>query len=70
MRDWLVAIRKEKEGKTQTEVARAVGVTQQAYCLIELEENRPSIDTAKAIAAALNFEKYGLDWTKFYEDGR
>ena len=49
MRDWLVVIRKEKEGKTQAEVARTVGVTQQAYCLIELGENRPSIDTANAI---------------------
>ena len=66
MSNWLMLIRKEKEGKTQAEVAKEAGISQQAYCLIESGTNRPSVDTAKAIAAALHFEKYKLDWTKFF----
>lgn len=47
----------------QIEVAAAVGITQQMYWMIENGERRPSVETAKKIAAVL-----GFDWTLFYPD--
>ena len=60
MRKWLIEIRK---GRTQAQIAKAVGISQQMYSAIELGERRPSIEVAKKIAAVL-----GFDWTRFYED--
>ena len=60
MRKWLIELRK---GYTQTQIAEAVGITQQMYSFIELGERRPSVEVAKKIAAVL-----GFDWTRFYDD--
>lgn len=62
MRDWLVAIRKEK-GVSQKYVAENVHIAQPSYCTIESGRTCPSVGTAKAIAAVL-----GFDWTRFYEE--
>lgn len=58
----LEAIRREKN-MTQKEVAEAVGITQVSYSNIENGKRRPSVSTAKRIAAVL-----GFDWTEFYDD--
>jgi transcriptional regulator with XRE-family HTH domain len=50
---------------SQETLAGIVGIGQGGYSMIELGERRPSVDTAKKIAAAL-----GFDWTRFFEDGQ
>ena len=60
MRKWLIDIR---NGRTQAQIAKAAGITQQMYSFIELGERRPSVEVAKKIASVL-----GFDWTRFYED--
>lgn len=60
---WLKTIR-IKEGYVQKDVSNAAGISQPSYCNIENGERKPSVDTAKKIAAFL-----GFDWTMFYEDG-
>lgn len=60
MRLWLKNIRKDNRQETVAEMA---GITQQMYSAIELGERRPSVDVAKRIAAALDFE-----WTRFFEE--
>ena len=60
MRKWLIDIR---NGRTQAQIAKAAGITQQMYSFIELGVRRPSVEVAKKIAAVL-----GFDWTRFYED--
>jgi transcriptional regulator with XRE-family HTH domain len=47
----------------QIEVAEKVGITQQMYWMIENGERRPSVETAKKIAAVL-----GFDWVLFFPD--
>ena len=59
---WLKHIRIDADMK-QVEVASKVGITQQAYWMIENGYRRPSVATAKQIAAVL-----GFDWTKFFPD--
>ena len=60
MRKWLIDIR---NGRTQAQIAKAAGITQQMYSFIELGERRPSVEVAKKIAAVM-----GFNWTLFYED--
>jgi len=60
LRKWLIELRK---GYSQTQIAEAVGISQQMYSAIELGERRPSVEVAKKIAAVLGFH-----WTKFFED--
>ena len=60
MRKWLIELRK---GYTQTQIAEAVGITQQMYSAVELGVRRPSVDVAKKIAAVMGFK-----WTRFFED--
>jgi len=60
LRKWLLDLRK---GRTQAEVAKEAGITQQMYSFIELGERRPSVEVAKKIAAVMGFH-----WTKFFED--
>lgn len=45
---------RESGGLAQEQVARLVGVTKQAICNLEQRDARPSIDTCRAIVAALN----------------
>lgn len=60
MREWLIKLR----GNTsQAEIAKKCGISQNFYSWIELGERRPSVETAKKIAAVLGFE-----WTRFFED--
>ena len=58
----LKTIRQEKK-LTMREVAERAGVTESFYCLIENGARKPSVRTAKAIAAVL-----GFDWTEFFSD--
>jgi len=60
LRKWLIEIRK---GRSQAQIAEAVGISQQMYSAIELGERRPSVEVAKKIASVM-----GFDWTRFYED--
>jgi len=62
MRTWLREIRKEKK-MLQREVANPIGISSAYYTFIEKGKRRPSVETAKKIAAVLGFE-----WTKFFED--
>ena len=62
MQNWLSAKREEK-GMSQAAVSRAVGIKQPSYCCIENGKRRPSVDTAKKIAAVL-----GFDWTRFFDE--
>ena len=64
MRCWLRTLR-EKAGMTQTQVAKAAGITKQMYSYIENGKRCESdkCDTEKAIAAVL-----GFDWTLFFPD--
>ena len=57
---WLVDLRGERH---QADIAKAVGISQQAYSAYEHGMRTPYVPTAKAIAKRLEF-----DWTLFYED--
>ena len=59
---WLKHIRIDAD-MTQIEVAERVGISQQMYWMIENGERRPSVETAKKIAAVL-----GFNWTEFFPD--
>lgn len=61
MRNWLIAIRKQR-GLTQVEVAEKVGISQPSLCDIERGITSPRPDTAKKIAEVLDFP-----WTKFFD---
>lgn len=67
VRQWLIEIR-EKQKMTQDIVAKQVGITRQMIGMIENEKANPHPSTAKAIAEALEFDKYGLSWTAFFDD--
>lgn len=54
---------REARGVRQIDVCKNAGLSQGFYCLIESGARRPSVETAKRIAAYLDF-----DWTLFYED--
>ena len=61
-RDWLKAQRL-KRNLSQAYVAERAEITQSAYFYIENGERRPSVETAKKIAAVL-----GFDWVLFFPD--
>lgn len=48
---------------TIREVGEHTGISESFYCMIENGERRPSVETAKKIAAVL-----GFDWTLFFPD--
>jgi transcriptional regulator with XRE-family HTH domain len=60
LRKWLIDIR---NGRTQAQIAKAAGITQQMYSFIELGVRRPSVEVAKKIASVM-----GFNWTLFFED--
>lgn len=62
MREWLRKARTEKN-MTELEVARLSNIAQPFYHNIEMGKKRPSVDTAKRIAATL-----GFSWTLFFTD--
>jgi putative transcriptional regulator len=59
-RTWLLEYRGDK---TQQEVADKAGIERSYYTQIENGDRNPSVDTAKKIATALDF-----NWTIFFED--
>ena len=59
LRDWLVALR---AGRSQSKVAREIGIAQSTYASIETGYRTPSVETAKRIADVLGFQ-----WTQFFE---
>lgn len=59
---WLVKAREDKK-MSQCDLAKEVGLSQQAISTYENGERTPSVDTAKAIAKVLGFK-----WTKFFDD--
>lgn len=48
---------------TQDEVARRAGIGRASYANIENGARKPSVRTARAIAAVLDF-----DWTEFFNE--
>jgi transcriptional regulator with XRE-family HTH domain len=67
MRDWLKEIR-ENLNTSQLKIAHNIGISQNYYSDIENGNRRPSPEVAQRIAAEMHFDKYGIDWTKFYEN--
>ena len=59
---WLIDKRKSR-GLSQNSVAKACGISQQAYSFIENSTRRPSVQVAKKIALTLRF-----NWTLFFEN--
>jgi len=64
MRTWLVDLRR-KSGLSQMAVAKAAGMAQSYYAMIETGDRGHPLPagTAKRLAAVLGFE-----WTRFFED--
>lgn len=60
MREWLIAIRKQK-GLSQAAVCKAVGIKQPTYWEYEHGKSTPKPTTAKKIGELL-----GFSWTLFY----
>ena len=60
MRDWLVTLR---AGRSQSKVAKEIGIAQSTYASIETGYRTPSVETAKKIADVL-----GFPWTRFFEN--
>ena len=52
-----------KKNLTMRQVCDAVDISEGYYSMIESGERRPSVETAKKIAAVL-----GFDWTQFFPD--
>lgn len=48
---------------TMRQVSDSCGISEGFYSMIESGERRPSVETAKKIAAVL-----GFDWTMFFPD--
>lgn len=60
IRHWLIELRGDK---TQEEIAKESGISQNFYSWIEKGKRTPRPIIAKRIAAVL-----GFDWTRFYSD--
>lgn len=58
-------LRKLRENKKLTirEVCEEAKISESMYSMIENEKRRPSVETAKKIAAVL-----GFSWVRFFED--
>lgn len=67
MRTWLKAVR-EGKNLSQKELVDLIGISSRFYSYIEAGKRRPSPEKAKSIAKTLDFENFGLDWTKFFEE--
>ena len=52
-----------KKNLTMRQVCDEVDISEGYYSMIESGERRPSVETAKKIAAVLRF-----DWTQFFPD--
>lgn len=56
--------KRECAGLTQMQLSDASGVKRTTIAMIETGKNLPSVETAKALANALDF-----NWAEFFEDG-
>lgn len=58
-------LKQQRESKKMTirEVCEAAKISNSMYSMIENEKRRPSVETAKKIAAVL-----GFSWVRFFED--
>ena len=54
MRNLRLKAAREKSGKTQAQIAREAGVSEQMYQRYEYDQNEPGVRTAIRIADALN----------------
>lgn len=54
---------RKKANFTQREVGKLSGISESYYSMIESGDRKPTVKTAKKIAAAL-----GFDWTLFFDD--
>lgn len=52
-----------QNGMTQEQLASECEVQRTTITMIELGENKPSVELAKKLGKVLD-----IDWTKFYED--
>lgn len=59
MRTWLIELR---NNRTQAEMAKMLGISQQMYCAIESGKRNPRINRAKQMAQIL-----GIPWIMFFE---
>lgn len=59
---WLKKIRKDKS-YSQKEISNQSNISRQMYSMIENGQRKPSVSTAKKIAAVL-----GFDWTLFFTE--
>ena len=59
MRTWLFELRNDR---TQAEMAKILGMSQQMYGAIEAGKRNPRIKRAKEMSQVL-----GVPWTKFFE---
>ena len=66
---WLKSIRLE-ENKTHEQMASELNISRAYYTRIENGKRGARLDSklAKKISDILNFTKYCIDWTKFYDD--
>lgn len=68
MRDWLREIRKSEGFSSCEEAAAKIGcISASHYTSIENGTRSPHPETAKQIADALNFSRYEIDWTRFFQ---
>ena len=54
---------RKKTNFTQREVGKLSGISESYYSMIESGDRKPTVKTAKKIAAVL-----GFNWTLFFED--
>ena len=52
-----------RAGRSQSKVAKEIGIAQSTYASIETGYRTPSVETAKKIADVL-----GFPWTRFFEN--
>ncbi|WP_079475585.1 helix-turn-helix transcriptional regulator [Marinococcus halophilus] len=62
MRNWLLNTRKQK-GLTQEEVAKKIGISRNAYAMIERGDRGVTVSNAKKLA-----DLFGFEWTIFFEN--
>lgn len=65
-REFLKKIRQENN-MTHEQTAKLLGISRVFYTNIENGKRNLRPDLAQTIATVLNFKKYGLTWTVFFE---
>lgn len=65
--NWLQKIRNE-QNVSQKKLGQLCDIGATGVSMIETGKRKPSVNLAKKMANALNFDKYNLTWTIFFED--